>query len=171
MYRDTVRILSSFAFLMILIAADVMAAGGTIVGKVTFEGRPRRNPLINMGADPNCLTINAGKKTIQEYVALKPDKSVGNVFVHVTGEVAYSGGAPAEVVLVDQQGCIYHPRVSGAVTGQKLTIKNSDATLHNIPHPVRRGQFLQCRPAQSRPDLRAHLARRRSHAAPQMRRP
>lgn len=121
-----------FIVLASLLPIEALAAGGVIEGTVVFTGRPRRNPLINMGADPNCLSINAGKKTVQEYVVLYPDKSVGNVFVHVTGDVPYSGGPPAEPLVIDQQGCIYHPRVAGAVTGQTLTIRNSDSTLHNI---------------------------------------
>lgn len=142
MRRGNFRLSSSALFLMLMvsanvvatnvIAADVVAAGGTIEGKVMFEGRPRRNPLINMGADPNCLSINAGKKTVQEYVSLNSDKSVSNVFVHLTGDVSYSGAPPSDPVVVNQQGCLYHPRISGAMTGQTLRIRNSDSTLHNI---------------------------------------
>ena len=35
-------------------------------------------------------------------------------------------------LLLDQEGCQYHPRVSGIQVGQTLEIKNSDATLHNV---------------------------------------
>ena len=113
-----------------MIPADVLAAGGTIEGTVTFTGKPRRNPLIQMGADPNCLTINAGKKVIQKLVDLHRDRTVGNVFVHLTGDL--SGAAPAEPTVIDQEGCIYHPRIAGAVVGQTLKVRNNDATLHNI---------------------------------------
>ena len=40
--------------------------------------------------------------------------------------------APAESHLLDQQGCQYRPHVSGMMTGQKLVIRNSDPTLHNV---------------------------------------
>lgn len=120
------------AVLCSVLAADLASAGGTIEGKVVFEGRPRRNLLINMGADPNCLSINAGKKVQQELVVLHPDKSIGNVLVHLIGDVPYSGGAPGEALTVVQEGCIYHPRISGAMTGQTLKVRNNDSTLHNI---------------------------------------
>jgi plastocyanin len=122
--------------LILLIAAALLLpaeafAGGTVEGKVVFNGRPKRNPLIQMGADPNCLSINAGKKVVQELVSLNADKTVDNVFVHITGEVA-GGSAPTEPVLIEQEGCIYHPRIAGAMAGQKLTVRNNDSTLHNI---------------------------------------
>lgn len=131
MHHKTLHRLSCLLVLAALVPAEAALAGGTIEGTVIFTGTPRRNPLINMGADPNCLTINAGKKVVQEYVALNDDKSVDNVFVHVTDSVA-GGTAPSAPLVVDQQGCTYHPRVSGAVTGQVLLIRNSDSTLHNI---------------------------------------
>ena len=46
--------------------------------------------------------------------------------------VSYSGGSPADPVVLDQNGCIYNPHVLGMVAGQELLIKNSDATMHNI---------------------------------------
>ncbi len=121
-----------FAILSSASAVELLAAGGTIEGKVVFDGRPRRNPLISMGADPNCLSINAGKKVVQELVALHPDKSVGNVLVHLTGDIPYSGAAPSEALTIVQEGCTYHPRVAAAMTGQTLAVRNKDSTLHNI---------------------------------------
>ncbi|RMH18390.1 MAG: TonB-dependent receptor [Acidobacteria bacterium] len=112
--------------------AQASAQGGTIEGTVIFTGQPRRNPLIQMGADPNCLQINAGKRTVQELVKLSPDKAIGNVFVHLLGDVPYDGGPPAEPVVIEQRGCIYHPRIAGAVSGQVLKVINADSTLHNI---------------------------------------
>ena len=124
--------------LALLVPVEALYAAGTIEGKVLFNGRPRRNPLIQMGADPNCLTINAGKKVVQEFVSLNRDKSVSNVFVHITDEVA-GGSAPGDPVVIDQRGCIYHPRISGAMVGQTLKVRNNDSTLHNI-HSLSEGK-------------------------------
>ncbi|MEE8526776.1 MAG: TonB-dependent receptor [Thermoanaerobaculia bacterium] len=124
------RILILFAALALVFPLEALAAG-TVEGKVVFNGRPRRNPLIQMGADPNCLSINAGKKVVQEFVSLNRDKTVDNVFIHITDEVA-GGSAPSEPVLIEQEGCIYHPRIAGAMVGQKLKVRNNDSTLHNI---------------------------------------
>ncbi|HEX9736158.1 MAG TPA: TonB-dependent receptor [Thermoanaerobaculia bacterium] len=131
-HHKTLHRLSWLLVVTAWFSVEAAAAGGAIEGKVVFTGKARRNPLIDMGADPNCLQINAGKKVVQEYVSLNEDQSVDDVFVHVTGDVAAGGAAPADALVVDQRGCTYHPRVAGAVTGQVLRIVNSDSTLHNI---------------------------------------
>ncbi|MCP4245678.1 MAG: hypothetical protein GY778_01385 [bacterium] len=115
----------------IVAPAELLAAGGAIEGKVGFTGKPRRNPLIQMGADPNCLSINAGKKVIQKLVDLHRDRTVGNVFVHVTGDLP-GAAPPAEPAVIEQEGCIYHPRIGGAVVGPTLKVRNNDSTLHNV---------------------------------------
>lgn len=122
------------ACLIVLLAlgAGVAGATGVIEGRAVYTGTPKRNPLIRMGADPNCLEINAGKKVQQLYVDLSSDQSINNVFVHITDDVAYGGSPPSEPVVIEQQGCVYHPRVLGAMVGQKLLVRNLDATLHNI---------------------------------------
>jgi plastocyanin len=38
-------------------------------------------------------------------------------------------------VALDQHGCMYQPHVLGVMAGQKIDIKNSDTTNHNI-HPL-----------------------------------
>ena len=114
---------------VLLVPAEALAAG-TIEGKVVFDGRPKRNPLIQMGADPNCLTINAGKKVIQKLVDLHRDGTLGNVFIHITDDLA--GSPPSDPATIVQEGCIYHPRILGAVVGQTLMVRNNDSTLHNI---------------------------------------
>jgi plastocyanin len=131
------HILFAFVLLLVLDAA-VASAGGTIEGKTVFTGKPRRNPLIQMGADPNCQRINEGKKVVQKMVDIQRDRSIDNVFVHVLGDLT-AAGAPPEAVVVDQQGCIYHPRVSAGVTGQTLKITNSDPTLHNVHTQSKQG--------------------------------
>ena len=104
--------------------------GGTISGHVKLTGTPPANARIPMGADPNCLTINAGKRVSQETVVRAADGSLANVFVSLKGSFANAAGGPAAVI--DQRGCTYHPRIQGARVGQTLEVKNSDSTLHNI---------------------------------------
>ena len=111
--------------------APAQSGGGTIKGQVKLTGTLPRNAPIQMGADPNCLKINAGKRVVQETVLLAADGGLGNVFVHVQGTFPPSA-APSASVVIDQQGCVYHPRIQGARVGQTLEVKNSDQTLHNI---------------------------------------
>jgi plastocyanin len=106
-------------------------SSGTIDGHVKLTGTPPPNVVIKMGADPSCLKINAGKRVVDQTVVRAPDGGLLNVFVNVKGSFPQRAASPASAV-IDQQGCVYHPRVQGARVGQTLEVKNSDATLHNI---------------------------------------
>src|SRR5262249_41244945 len=107
------------------------AAGGTLVGHVTLTTPAPPNTTIKMGADLKCLEINTGKKIEQEVVLRDPDGGLRNVFVSLQGTFPQTA-PPAQPVTIDQQGCVYHPRVQGAQVGQTLIVKNDDDTLHNI---------------------------------------
>jgi plastocyanin len=113
-------------------------SGGTIAGHVKLTGTPPQNAVIKMGADPNCLKINAGKRVVQETVVRAADGGLLNVFVNVKGSFPQAAASQVSAV-IDQQGCVYHPRVQGARVGQTLEVKNSDGTLHNIHSMSTRG--------------------------------
>ncbi len=127
----------AFAILVFLLGTTPVlthAAGntGTIVGKVVFTGKAPRNKLIRMGADPKCLELNRGKKVYQEVVVVNDNGTLKNVFVHIKEGLKGKFSPPKEPALIDQKGCIYHPRVTGVMIGQKLKVRNSDPTLHNV---------------------------------------
>jgi plastocyanin len=119
------------------VTMSAQSGGGTIEGHVKLTGAPPRNAPIAMGADPNCLKINAGKRVVHETVLTAPDGGLQNAFVHVQGTFPQSS-APSTPVVIDQQGCVYHPRIQGARVGQTLEVKNSDQTLHNIHSMTRK---------------------------------
>lgn len=53
--------------------------------------------------------------------------------IHVVGGVPGVDASPTnEGPLLNQEGCIYTPHVVALQAGQELTIRNSDATLHNV---------------------------------------
>ena len=107
-------------------------SGGTIAGHVKLTGTPPPNAVIKMGADPNCLKINAGKRVVQQTVLRAEDGGLMNGFVNVKGSFPQVPPSPQAPAAIEQQGCVYHPRVQGVRVGQTIEIKNSDATLHNI---------------------------------------
>jgi len=113
-------------------------SSGTIEGHVTLTGTPPPNAVIKMGADPNCLKINAGKRVVQQTVVRAEDGGLMNVFVNVKGSFPQAAARSVSAV-IDQQGCVYHPRVQGARVGQTIEVKNSDATLHNIHNMSTKG--------------------------------
>ena len=121
------------------IAAGQGGTGGTLVGHVTLTTAPPPNRTIPMGADLKCLEINAGKRVEQETVLRDADGGLRNVFVSVQGAFPQAPPAPAEPVTIDQQGCVYKPRIQGARVGQTLLVRNDDDTLHNIHSLSTRG--------------------------------
>ena len=84
-----------------------------------------------MGMDPMCSKMNAGKRVIQQYVVATTDGSLANVFVRLKGNVPQTP-VPAQPVVIDQQACVYTPRVVGARVGQTVQVKNGDMLLHNV---------------------------------------
>src|SRR5262245_36933336 len=105
---------------------------GTIKGHVRLNGKLPGNPVIRMGMDPMCSKINAGKRVVQEAVLASADGSLANVFVKLEGSFPQTP-VPTEPVKIDQQGCVYLPRVVGARGGQTLQVHNSDELMHNDP--------------------------------------
>jgi len=106
---------------------------GTITGKVSYEGPAPELKKIDMSGDANCAAA-AGDKTADDVVVT--DGKLANVFVYLKGGVTDKNTfeTPSEPVVLDQQGCRYHPRVFGIQTNQTFKVINSDKTTHNI-HP------------------------------------
>jgi hypothetical protein len=99
-----------------------------------------------MNADPNCAALHPEAIETEKVVKGAGD-GLSNVFVYVKSSVPGSYPPPAEPVTLDQKGCTYHPHVFGIQTGQKLVVKNSDETLHNIhARPATNAEFNQAQP-------------------------
>jgi plastocyanin len=84
-----------------------------------------------MGADPLCARLSRGKQVVQETVAATADGSLANVFVRLQGSFP-KAAVPSQPVTIDQQGCVYQPRVVGVLVGQTLQVRNSDELMHNV---------------------------------------
>lgn len=125
---------AAFGFVGCLVAS-AFAAGqpgtGSIKGSIVIAGRIPGNSIIRMGVDPKCAQLNAGARVLQAAVAATADGHLGNVFVRLRGTFPATP-VPKEPVLIDQQKCIYAPRVVGVRVGQTLQIRNSDELLHNV---------------------------------------
>ena len=113
-----------------VVAVAPAANAESIEGSVDFTGTPPVPKLLGREADPVC----AKKKMTDETVLIAGGK-LANVWVHVVegapDSAAAEGAAP---VVVDQNDCMYRPRVQAALVGQKVQVKNSDPTMHNV-HP------------------------------------
>ncbi len=118
----------------LFVVADAFAAGGTVSGKIAFEGAAPGRKKIDMNADPVCATKHTTPAQ-SEAVVVNGNGTLKNVFVYVKkGLEGKKFPVPTTPAVIDQNGCMYSPHVLGVQAGQALKILNSDGTLHNI-HP------------------------------------
>lgn len=111
------------------------ATAGEITGQVSFTGKPPANVLIDMSAEPPCRKAHQGP-VYNEEVLVGDNGGLQNVFVYVkTGLENRTFPVPTEPVVLDQRGCIFHPRVQGLMVGQEFDVINSDPANHNV-HPI-----------------------------------
>jgi len=100
---------------------------GILRGTVTLAGpRPAVQKIHNM---PCCA--DSPEFINDETVVVDDHGRLANVVVFLTG-ISASDGSSATPALLDQKFCQYKPHVVALQAGQKLTVRSSDATIHNV---------------------------------------
>ncbi len=113
-------------------AFPAVDATGVIAGKAIFVGERGKAKGLNIEGDKFCEECWE-TPPIKEATRVNDDGSLPNVFVWVEGlEKRWTFDVPKAAVEVDQKGCLYVPHVVGVMAGQKLRVKNSDDTEHNV---------------------------------------
>ncbi len=121
----------------VLAAATMTSAGpggGTVSGKVTYEGTPAKQKPIDMSKEPSCAKQHPTPITT-ETVVVGPGNSLQNVIVYISAGTPNESSPPAQAVSITQKGCQYLPHVVPMVVNQELKVVNDDPTSHNI-HPM-----------------------------------
>jgi len=132
------------------------ASAGDITGTVTFKGTPPAEKEIDKSAGEGCTTH--GPKGTTHHYMVGANGEFANVTVYLEGQSGkgLSTGASAPPAVLDQKDCEYTPVILAVQTGQKLKVKNSDPTTHNVHAQPADGtgnkQFNQIQVANS-PDL------------------
>ena len=104
---------------------------GTVTGRVVLDGPVPENPAVKMSGDPYCERVHPNGARFEHFVV--ENGGLENVFVYVKdGLSGYYFEPPADVVKLDQVGCVYVPHVTGLRVKQTLEIANSDETLHTV---------------------------------------
>ena len=128
------------------------AATGVIKGTVVFAGAAPARPKVLRNSDPYC----AKTEMLADDVIVTNGK-LRDVLVRIKNGTHPARAAPAAPApaapavpavpaVIDQKDCRYAPHVIGIVAGQKLAIRNSDGTFHNV-HGTISGKQLWNRPA------------------------
>jgi plastocyanin len=122
-----------------LLAASAVAvagpkpAGGTVSGKVTYEGTPAKMKPIDMSKEPSCAKMYTTPPPAETVVA-GAGNSLENVVVYVSAG-APDDTPPSTAAVFTQKGCRYIPHVLAFQVNQEIKIANEDQTSHNI-HPL-----------------------------------
>jgi len=112
-------------------AYDPATATGRVYGSIKFDGKPPVMATLQPGGSRFCVQ-NARGLTEQDVLVTK-DAKLRNVIVYVrSGFEGRTYATPGEPVILDQQKCLYLPHVLTIMTHQKLSVRNSDDTLHNV---------------------------------------
>ncbi len=123
------------------------APTGSIKGTVIFEGEAPTREKLRRDTDPYC----AKSDQLSEDIIVTRGK-LKDVLVRIKNGTAGTHPAPSTPALLDQKACTYTPRVLGIIAGQKLAVRNSDGTFHNV-HGLVAGKNLFNKPhAPSDPD-------------------
>jgi hypothetical protein len=110
-----------------LAAACGVTNAAALRGKVRFEGTAPP-PTITPGAKCHLTGADIHSETI----VVSKDGSLQNAIVYIDGATPPSVQPTPTPVTLDQKNCRYIPHVVGIQVNQPLTIKTSDATLHNV---------------------------------------
>lgn len=108
-------------------------SGGTVSGKITYEGTPAKQKPIDMSKEPSCAKQYSEPPTT-ETVVTGPNNALDNVVVYISAG-APDEAAPSKAAVFTQKGCRYMPHVLAFQVNQELNVLNDDQTSHNI-HPL-----------------------------------
>jgi plastocyanin len=105
-----------------------------VKGTVIFEGEAPERLKLRRDTDPYCAKVDK----LAEDVIVTNGK-LKDVLVRVKNGSLPAGkpggprvAAAVPAAVIDQKDCMYSPHVLGVVTGQKIAVRNSDGTFHNV---------------------------------------
>ncbi|MBZ5528813.1 MAG: carboxypeptidase regulatory-like domain-containing protein [Acidobacteriia bacterium] len=127
-------LMSGIAVLAAATMAVAAPGGGTVSGKVTYEGTPAKQKPIDMSKEPSCAKAHATPITT-EAVVTGEGNTLENVVVYISAGAPDGATAPAQAVTITQRGCQYVPHLVALQVNQELKVVNEDQTSHNI-HPL-----------------------------------
>jgi plastocyanin len=131
----TVRLLTTTALAAALTLLPALpAAAGPISGTVRLAGPPPAARKLPVTIDQYIC----GKEVDDEQLVVSPDRGIKNAVVYVKTPPAGATASLPATVQMDQQQCVFVPRVVVVPVGGTVEFLNSDRLLHNV-HSLSRG--------------------------------
>ncbi len=116
-------------------STDTAATGsgpGSIAGRATLDGTAPERATLETEGDPKCHAMHANAPLLSDREVIGPDNGIQWAFAYIKNPPAGDFPVPDTAAELDQIGCAYVPHVLGVRVGQKVNIKNTDPTLHNV---------------------------------------
>ncbi len=135
---DTVQNAAETAVEEVKEAADTVVAAATealspsLSGKIVYDGPAPKRASLETEGDPKCHAMHSDEPLKSDREVVSADGGVRWAFAYIKNPPAGDYPAPSTAAHMDQVGCAYTPHVLGVQVGQKVEIKNSDPTLHNV---------------------------------------
>jgi hypothetical protein len=106
-------------------------SSGTIAGRVTYEGTPKKPKPIEMANEPSCARLYATPLLPEDSIT-GPNSSLPNVIVFISEGAPEEKDANPQPVQLTQHGCRYLPHILVAISNQEVWVKNEDPVTHSI---------------------------------------
>jgi plastocyanin len=108
-----------------------LATTGTVQMDVLFEGSVPKMETLVMSGNAECAALHP--EPVPAGDMLVANGKVENAFAYVKDGLGNRVFAvPQQPIVIDQQRCVYVPRVVGAQVDQAIEFHNGDAFLHNV---------------------------------------
>jgi hypothetical protein len=108
-------------------------AGPLLTGRVVLKRPAPQRRIVNMSKDAECIALHEGEPVLDEDLIVGDGGGLKNAFVYVRrGAPQGDYPIPEKPAVLDQQGCMYHPRVQGVFAGQRVLVGNGDPVTHNV---------------------------------------
>lgn len=108
----------------------------TLTGTISTNAKGVKSEIVKMSADPKCVEINQNKDVLRDDLVVNGAGGIKDVFVYVKSGLKPSDIPPLDstpaLMVLDQRGCMFAPKVIGLRAGQQIKIRNSDPNGHNV---------------------------------------
>ncbi len=126
----SLKIAAVFATVSLALAGSAFA--GSVSGTIKFSGKAPAPKVLSVNKDKKVC----GKNKITDDSLVVKNGGVSWAVVSIKGAKGGKFSKAMKKATVDQDGCIYTPRVTVMKAGTKLIVLNSDKILHNVhTHP------------------------------------
>ena len=119
--------------------AETVKDGGTISGKVKFDGTPPARKPVEISKDRE---VCGAVPHYDESLVVDAGGGIANAVVSIPGVAKGAPLTPAKDVKFDQKNCDYTPHVLAFAAGSTVAIINSDGILHSVRTESKRNPAL-----------------------------